>query len=141
MAGFDDLNDSLDGTPEESDGSDESEASEGSVGPTGRTDESDRTGVAEQSDSSGGQSGLGGFDPSELPYKYRRETVKDDRSRVDLFVLGETEELETEAVRGIEDRVGGGVSLIDAREAIYRAGMRNLGDALAELEGWGYESE
>ena len=123
MTGFDDLNESLgESDPEpETDRPDESDESVGQTSLTEETDESD------------------GFDRSTLPLKYRRETVKDERDRVDLFVLAETEGLETDTIRELDDLLGDRLSVIDAREAIYRAGMANLDDALGELRGWGYE--
>lgn len=126
MSGFDDLDDAA-GLSDKSDERDS---------PTERSDESDQP---DRPNSQTEQTGE--FDPSDLPYIHARRTVKGDREHVDLFVLPETEGLETDGVRELEDRVERNLSLIDAREAIYLAGLRNLDDAARELQEWGYKRD
>lgn len=85
-------------------------------------------------------SNTGTIDRSELPYYLRRDRVKDERDEVhQLFVLDETDDMETDARRDLEDRFGEDVYKTDAREAFYRAGMRNLDDAEQQLREWGQE--
>lgn len=134
MSGFDDLDGSL--------GDNESEQADEEDGSAGRTSQTEQSEQSEQSDGrveSDASAGPGGVERSDLPYKFRRDTVKDERDHVDLFVLSETDGLETDAVRDLEDELGDSLSVIDAREAIYRAGLMNLDDALGVLYGWGYE--
>lgn len=120
MTGFDDLDDALGAE------SDESDRPDGPNSPTDDSSEPDGSDVET-------------FDRTTLPLKFRRDSVKDERDRVDLFVLEETDALETDAIRELDDRLGDSLSVIDAREAIYRAGLSNLSDATDELRGWGYE--
>ncbi|WP_083866654.1 hypothetical protein [Natronococcus occultus] len=106
-----------------------------------RQQEGDNTG---QSDSTvapenhqEGDSNTGQFDRSDLPRIVTRDTVKEDRDAVhQLFVYEDTTEKEKEARRELEDRIGD-IYKLDAREAIYRAGMENLDDAEAILRNWG----
>lgn len=104
---------------------------------TGQTEQSEQT---EQPDNSTpSDSNTGQFDSSDLPFILRRDTVKEDRDDVhQLFVLEETDEKETEARRELEDRLGD-VYKLDAREAIYRAGMENIDDAEEILRDWGID--
>ena len=77
------------------------------------------------------------FNRSDLPRIVTRDTVKEDRDAVhQLFVYEDTAEKEKEARRALEDRIGD-IYKLDAREAIYRAGMENLDDAEAILRKWG----
>ncbi|SFG91347.1 hypothetical protein SAMN04488063_3269 [Halopelagius inordinatus] len=76
----------------------------------------------------------------ELPLILRRDKVKDERPEVhQLFVQRETHEAAVDAERALEKRLGEGLSRTDAREAIYLAGMRHLGDAEDVLREWGYD--
>lgn len=77
------------------------------------------------------------FDRSDLPRIVTRDTVKEDRDAVhQLFVYEDTAEKEKEARRALEDQIGD-IYKLDAREAIYRAGMENIDDAEAILREWG----
>lgn len=79
------------------------------------------------------------FDRSDLPYTLRRESVKDERNSVhQLFVLDETDTKSRDAERKLEDEFGD-VYRLDAREAVYLAGMQNLDDAATVLREWGYD--
>jgi len=78
--------------------------------------------------------------PLELPYIYRRDKVKDERPDVhQLFVRDETDERARDAERDLESMLGEDVYRLDAREAIYLAGMRHLADAADVLREWGYD--
>lgn len=74
----------------------------------------------------------------QIPYKFRRSGVQDDRDRVPLFLQSETQTAERDALREMEDRFGGDVSLTDLREAVVKAGLDHLDDVEANLEEWGY---
>lgn len=81
-----------------------------------------------------------GLSREELPLILRRDKVKDERPEVhQLFVQRETHEEAVDAERALEKRLGEGLSRTDAREAIYLAGMRHLGDAEDILREWGYD--
>lgn len=125
--GFDDLDDAMD--------------SDSGTGESTELEDVD-SGTGESDESVTPASNTNEFDPSEIPLWYRRDTVKEERDSVhQLFVLEETDRLENDVRRKLEDAVDRDLYKLDAREAIYRAGMKNLGDAIAELEGWGYERE
>ncbi|WP_226042719.1 hypothetical protein [Natrinema sp. DC36] len=123
---------------------DEDEQTAESDSTDSQTDESDSP---EQSDSQmdrtdENQSPSGGntrqFDRSDLPRILGREKVKDDRDDVhQLFVYEDTDELEKQSRRDLEDRFDDDIYKLDAREAIYRAGMENLDDAEKILREWG----
>ncbi len=74
----------------------------------------------------------------QIPYKFRRDGVKDGRDRVPLFLHEETKRAERDALREIEERFGDNVSLTDLREAVVKAGLANLHAVEANLEEWGY---
>ena len=87
-----------------------------------------------------GTSNTDEFNRSDLPYTLRRDKVKDERESVhQLFVQDETEADERGARRDLEDRFDDDIYKLDAREAIYLAGMQNLDDAEAVLRDWGYD--
>lgn len=80
------------------------------------------------------------FNRSDLPFVLRRDKVKDERDDVhQLFVQSETDEFEETTRRELDDRFEESVYKLDAREAIYLAGMQNLDDAEAVLREWGYD--
>ncbi len=56
-----------------------------------------------------------------------------------LFVQSDTDDEEEGARRNLEDRFEDGLYKLDACEAIYLAGMRNLDAAEAILREWGYD--
>ena len=119
---------------DETDQSEQTEEPEEATSETGQTEQSEQTEDSTPSDSNTGQ-----FDRSDLPYILRRDTVKESRDDVhQLFVLEETSEMEKDARRELEDRFGD-VYKLDAREAIYRAGMENLDDAEEILRDWGID--
>ncbi|WP_458210167.1 hypothetical protein [Haladaptatus sp. NG-SE-30] len=77
---------------------------------------------------------------ADLPLTLRRDTVKDERENVhQLFVQDSTNDRAKDAERDLETLVGEDVYRLDAREAIYLAGMQNLGDAAEILREWGYD--
>jgi len=73
-----------------------------------------------------------------IPYKYRRDSVQDDRDRVPLFLHAETKTDERKAMRELEERFGDRISLTDLREALVKAGLENLDTTQKQLEQWGY---
>ncbi|GAA0307647.1 hypothetical protein [Halarchaeum salinum] len=101
----------------------------------------DATGEGDTGDAAAGNDGAGDV-PSEFefPYIYRRDKVKDERPDVhQLFVRDETDTLARDAERDLEKLLGEDVYRLDAREAIYLAGMRHLDDAADVLRSWGYD--
>ncbi|WP_227356408.1 hypothetical protein [Haladaptatus salinisoli] len=77
---------------------------------------------------------------ADLPLTLRRDNVKDERENVhQLFVQDDTDNRAKDAERDLESMIGEDVYRLDAREAIYLAGMRNLNDAATILREWGYD--
>ena len=74
----------------------------------------------------------------ELPYIFQRNGVKDNRRMVQYFLREETEEIETDAQRAIEDELGTDVYLTDIREALVQVGAEHLDEVADELRDWGY---
>jgi hypothetical protein len=80
------------------------------------------------------------FDRADLPLILRRDTVKDERESVhQLFVQDSTDGQAKDAERELESLIGDDIYRLDAREAIYLAGMRNLDTAADILRDWGYD--
>ena len=92
--------------------------------------------VTEQTVSDGG---AGSLERSQIPYTLRRNNVKDERPHVhQLFVTDDTDTAARETERGLEEILDTDVYRLDAREAIYRIGMRHPEEVAALLEEWGY---
>lgn len=117
------------------DDTEQSEETDDTVSNTSQTEQSDTSdSTASQADTA---EATRQFDRSDLPRILARDRVKDDRDDVhQLFVYEDTAAEEKEARRELEDRLGD-VYKLDAREAIYRAGMQNIDDAEAILREWG----
>jgi len=102
---------------------------------------------SEQPTSETADAGDGGTEPADtdervrsLPYIHARDTVKEDRPNVhQLFVRDEADREAKHAEMELEELLGEDVYRLDAREAIYLAGMQNLGDAADLLREWGYD--
>ncbi|MFC7043845.1 hypothetical protein [Halonotius sp. GCM10025705] len=73
-----------------------------------------------------------------IPYKFRRDSVQDNRDRVPLFLQAETKTAEREAMRELEERFDDNVSMTDLREALVKVGLEHLDETEATLEEWGY---
>lgn len=79
------------------------------------------------------------LDRSQIPYTLRRNNVKDERPHVhQLFVTDDTDDAAREVERDLEDLLDTDVYRLDAREAIYRIGMRHPEEVAELLEEWGY---
>lgn len=102
-----------------------------SVEPESADDNSTNT---EDTTSSASESGQ----PMQIPYKFRRDGVQDGRDRVPLFLQPETKNAERDALRELEGRFNGNVSLTDLREALVIVGLEHLNEVQTELEEWGY---
>lgn len=89
---------------------------------------------------SSGQQETNRLSRSELPFVLRRDRVKDERPEVhQLFVQQDTHDEAISAERQLQDRLDDDLARTDAREAIYRAGMKHLDDAEDLLRTWGYD--
>jgi hypothetical protein len=75
---------------------------------------------------------------AQIPYKYRRSSVHEERERVALYLQEQTAAEEETALEQLEEQVGESIPKADLREALVRAGIQNLADAEEELEEWGY---
>ncbi|WP_327053833.1 hypothetical protein [Halomicrococcus gelatinilyticus] len=115
-------------TPASDDGSVSDETDVATGGHTSTTDES----VTSDSNTR--------INREDLPLTLRRDNVKDERDSVhQLFVQSATDERAKDAERDLESLVGEDVYRLDAREAIYLAGMQNIEDAATILRDWGYD--
>jgi hypothetical protein len=74
-----------------------------------------------------------------IPYKFRRDTVKEGREPATIFLQEETEDQERSYVRELEEMLDEDVSKIDAREAALIAAHRNPEVAADVLREWGYD--
>lgn len=74
----------------------------------------------------------------DIPYKLRRDSVQDGRNRVPLFLQDDTKADERDALRELEERFDGDVSLTDLREALVVVGLGRLDEVEEQLEEWGY---
>ncbi|MFA9418018.1 hypothetical protein [Natrinema sp. HArc-T2] len=133
----------------------QSEEQENVVSNTGGTGQSDQTDGQKDAASNTGQAGqidqeenptpsgsnTRQFDRSDLPRIVVRDSVKEDRDGGvhQLFVYQDTEDNEKQARRELEDRFDDDLYKLDAREAIYLAGMQNLDDAEDILREWGMD--
>jgi hypothetical protein len=77
-------------------------------------------------------------DSEDLPYIFRRNGVKDDRKMVQYFLRDDTEDLETEVKRAVEQDLDTDVYLTDLREALVRVGAEHVDEVANELREWGY---
>lgn len=100
--------------------------------------EESKTGQEESKDTSHKQSGERERQPVRIPYKLRRDGVQDDRDRVPLFLQSDTKSAERDALRELEERFDGNVSLTDLREAVVKAGLNHIDEVEMQLEEWGY---
>lgn len=76
--------------------------------------------------------------PMRIPYKLRRDSVQDGRSRVPLFLQADTKEQERDLQQQLERRLDENVSLTDLREAVVKAGLERPAAVQEQLEEWGY---
>lgn len=74
----------------------------------------------------------------QIPYKFRRDGVQDNRSRVPLFLQKDTKSAERDALRALEEQLDEDVSLTDLREALVKVGLEHLDEVEGHLEEWGY---
>lgn len=113
----DEESDSAEGTSDTVDGEETVEATE--TGETGRTDST--------------------TSKKEIPYKFRRSSVNENRSQIPFFlresVLDAEEDFETE----IEEILGESVYKSDYREAAIIAAHRNPERVCEVLREWGYD--
>lgn len=72
-----------------------------------------------------------------LPYKYRRDSVKQGRNQQPVFLQSETEELIDETIDRIEERFDENIYKTDVVEAMLVAGGEGTTPE-AVLERWGY---
>ncbi|MFD1635386.1 hypothetical protein ACOZ4L_16825 (plasmid) [Haloplanus ruber] len=107
----------------------ESEASDNASSKKERTDsESGSTAVISPSDQAQKQA---------LPYKYRRDSVKQGRNQQPVFLQSETEDLIEETIGRIEDRFDEKVYKTDVVEAVLVAGGEGTTPEEV-LQRWGY---
>jgi hypothetical protein len=77
----------------------------------------------------------------DIPYKFRRDSVKQDRKQRPIFIRPEVEERESTFLRNLEDQVGEDVYKTDALEAALVVAMDNPDLVAEKLREWGYDWE
>ncbi|EMA18148.1 MULTISPECIES: hypothetical protein [Haloarcula] len=77
----------------------------------------------------------------DIPYKFRRDSVKQDRKQRPIFIRPEVEERESTFLRHLEDAVGEDVYKTDALEAALVVAMDNPDLVAEKLREWGYDWE
>jgi hypothetical protein len=77
----------------------------------------------------------------EIPYKFRRSSVKEDRKQRPIFIRPEVEDRESTFLRNLEDEVGEDVYKTDALEAALVVAMDNPELVAEKLREWGYDWE
>ncbi|AUG49049.1 hypothetical protein BVU17_15765 [Haloarcula taiwanensis] len=77
----------------------------------------------------------------DIPYKFRRDSVKQDRKQRPIFIRPEVEERESTFLRNLEDAVGEDVYKTDALEAALVVAMDNPDLVAEKLREWGYDWE
>lgn len=75
----------------------------------------------------------------EIPYKFRRGSVKEGRKQRPIFVRPEVESRESEFIRALEDEVDEDVYKTDALEAALVVAMDNPDLVAEKLREWGYD--
>jgi hypothetical protein len=92
-------------------------------------------------DTSATQAAPGGPSEIELPYYYRRETVKEGRDQVPFFLRDHVQDLEDEFIEDLEERLNASnVYKADAREAALQVVYENYAGEVADLlRDWGYD--
>lgn len=125
----------------EAEETDDQAAADVEAGPEPKSESMDATTETEtESEPETQQESTTSRERDDFPLTLRRDNVKDERPNVhQLFVQDSTEKEAKSAERELEDRLGEDIYRLDAREAIYLAGMRNLDDAEGILREWGYD--
>ncbi|EJN61588.1 hypothetical protein [Halogranum rubrum] len=76
---------------------------------------------------------------ADLPFIFARRTVKADRDALPVYVRASTADQIGELERELDDRFDGDdVMSLDVREAVVKAGLRNVEDVVDVMETWGY---
>lgn len=76
-----------------------------------------------------------------LPYIYRRDTVKDDRSQTAIYLRDTVEDDIDGFLEAVEDDLGEDISKLDAMEAAIVIAQENPGLVADKLREWGYDWE
>lgn len=76
---------------------------------------------------------------ADLPFIFARRTVKADRNALPVYVRDSTANGIDELERELDERFDGDdVMSLDVREAVVKAGLRNVDDVVDVMEAWGY---
>lgn len=107
------------------------------------SDEAARTATADLEDSSSTSSTpdphTSSSETSTLPWIYRRSSITDGRTTVQLHLQDTTERRETEFQSKVESELDESVKKADVREAAYLVGMTHLDEVANQLREWGYD--
>lgn len=104
-----------------------------------RRDDGDSATDETDEESNGGSTNDGNSTVAELPFIFARRTVKADRDALPVYVRDPTasdiDELEHELDAKFD---GDDVMSLDVREAVVKAGLRNVDDVVDVMREWGY---
>jgi hypothetical protein len=76
---------------------------------------------------------------ADLPFIFARRTVKADRAALPVYVREGTAAEIDDLERELDERFDGDdVMSLDVREAVVKAGLRNVADVVDVMEDWGY---
>ncbi|MBV0903051.1 hypothetical protein [Haloarcula salina] len=119
----------------EGDGADETDETGASDSPDGTSTESPGTLLETEVDDAESTE----TSQPEIPYKFRRGSVKEGRKQRPIFVRPEVESRETEFIRALEDEVDEDVYKTDALEAALVVAMDHPDLVAEKLREWGYD--
>jgi len=77
----------------------------------------------------------------QIPYKFRRNTVKEDRQHVPLYLRDHVLQSEKRFRTTVEEQLGEDVPKADLREAAYIVAQRHPDLVADELRKWGFDIE
>jgi|APHM01.1.fsa_nt_gi hypothetical protein len=79
---------------------------------------------------------------SSLPWRFARDSAKDERDMVQFFLQDETQRLEGRAQAELAERLNDDVLVLDVREAAYTVALeRHLDSVERKLREWGYDPD
>lgn len=79
---------------------------------------------------------------SSLPWRFARDSAKDERDMVQFFLRDETQRLEGRAQAELSERLNDDVLVLDVREAAYTVALeQHLDSVERKLREWGYDPD
>ncbi len=134
----DDGNDPFAEGGDEEDGHDAGPAEDGDRGRVQITSDEEASADA---DGENGESASDGTGSGGIPYVYRRDTVKEGRDQIPIFLREHVREGERDLRRELESLLGEDVAKTDLREAAMVVAQRHPELVADVLREWGYDYE